>query len=61
MVDWTDKPDDFHFDDKEVSEVKWVPYVETEKFRKKFAKPPLVKDDNTFLNLKDWLEMHGKI
>ncbi len=61
MVDWTSKPDEFHFDDKEVSEVKWVPYIETEKFRKKFAKPPLVKDDNTFLNLKDWLEMHGKI
>ena len=61
MVDWTGKADDFHFDDQEVSEVKWVPYVEMEEFRKKFAKPPLVRDDNTFLNLKDWLEMHGKI
>ena len=61
MVDWSGKPDDFVFNDKEVSETKWVPYDETEDFRKKFAKPPLQKDDLTFVNLDDWLKMHGLV
>ncbi len=61
MVDYTGRDDDFHFDDKEVSEVKWVPYVEMEEFRKEFAKPPLKRDDLVFDNLKDWLEMHGDL
>ena len=59
MVDWTGKPEEFSFNDKEVSEVKWVPYDEGERFRKKYAKPPLQKDDLTFANLDDWLKMHG--
>lgn len=57
MVDWTDRLDEFHFDDHEVSEVRWVPYVETEEFRKTKAKPPLRRDDITFTNLDDWLKM----
>ena len=61
LVDWTGKEDEFEFDDGEVSEVKWVSYDEMEEFRKNYAKPPLVKDDITFLNLRDWLEMHGDI
>ena len=61
MVDWTGKSDEFHFDDKEVSEVKWVPFVEMEEFRKKYAKPPLAKDDLVFENLRDWLIMHGEV
>ena len=61
MADWTGKEDEFSFDDKEVSEVKWVPYAETEKFRKEFAKPPLQKDDITFINLDDWLKLKGII
>ena len=59
MVDYTDRLEEFCFNDKEVSEVKWVPYSEIEEFRKKFAKPPLAKDDITFVNLDDWLKMHG--
>ena len=61
MVDWTGRPDEFHFDDKEVSEVKWVLYSETEEFRKKYAKPPLQRDDITFLNLDDWMRMRGMV
>lgn len=61
MVDWTGKPEEFHFDDKEVSEVKWVPYSKMEDFRLKHAKPPLKKDVNTFVNIDDWLKMHGYI
>ena len=61
MVDWTGRLEEFHFDDKEVSEVKWVLYSETEKFRKKYAKPPLQRDDITFLNLDDWLKMRGMV
>lgn len=61
MVDWTGRPDEFVFNDKEVSEVKWVPYSETEEFREKYAKPPLKADVNTFVNLEDWFKMHGHI
>lgn len=61
MVDWTNRPDEFSFNDNEVSEVKWVPYSENEKFRKEFAKPPLAKDDITFVNLDDWLKMRGLV
>ena len=59
LVDWTGRGDEFEFDDGEVSEVKWVKYDEMEEFRKNYAKPPLVKDDITFVNLDDWLKMHG--
>ena len=61
MVDWTGKSDEFHFDDKEVSEVKWVPFNEMEEFRKKYAKPPLARDDLTFRHFGDWLKMHGEV
>ncbi len=58
-VDWSERKDEFNFNDQEVSEVKWVKYTEMEEFRKKFAKPPLQKDKLTFLFLDKWLEMHG--
>ena len=58
-VDWTGRGDTFHFDDEEVSEVKWVKYSEMEKFRKEAAKPSLKKDESTFQLLNEWLEMHG--
>ena len=61
FVDWTGKDEGFHFDDNEVSEVKWVKLAEMEEFRKKYAKEPLKRDDITFLNLRDFLEMHGYI
>ncbi|MBR3052349.1 NUDIX hydrolase [Candidatus Saccharibacteria bacterium] len=60
MVDWTGRGDDFAFDDGEVSEVKWVPYAEMEKFRKKYAKEPLKKDDFTFMAIENWLKMREK-
>ena len=58
-VDWTNRADNFHFDDKEVSEVRWVKYDRNEEFRKKFAKPPLQKDELTFSCLKLWFIIHG--
>ena len=58
-VDWTNKPDDFHFNDEEVSEVKWVPLVETDDFRAKYAKKPLARDDTHFTMLKDWFSHYG--
>ena len=60
-VDWTGKPDDFKFDDEEVTEVRWVPYTEMEGFRKKHAKPALRGDDLTFAFLKEWLELWGLV
>lgn len=60
-VDWTNKEDTFKFNDKEVSEVKWVPLKETDSFREKYAKKPLKKDDITFKSLENWFKMHGKI
>ena len=41
LVDWTDRAEEFHFDDKEVSEVRWVEYGKMDEFRKEFAKAPL--------------------
>ena len=58
-VDWTNKPEDFHFNDKEVSEIKWVPFDETEEFRVKYAKAPLKKDELTFALLGEWFKQHG--
>lgn len=60
-VDWTGRPDEFKFDDGEVSEVKWVPYAKMEEFRAKYAKKPLREDEFTFMTLRNWLEMHGMI
>ncbi len=58
-VDWTDKPENFHFDDMEVSEVRWVPWSETDEFRAHFAKKPLKEDHLTFAGLGEWMKMHG--
>ena len=60
-VDFTGRKDKFEFDDGEVSEVRWVPYEEMEKFRSKYAKKPLREDEFTFLTLNNWLKMHGLI
>lgn len=61
LTDWTSKIENFHFDDEEVSEVRWVKYGKMEEFRKKYAKAPLKKDDLTFEFLRTWLEMHGNL
>ncbi|MBO7718400.1 NUDIX domain-containing protein [Candidatus Saccharibacteria bacterium] len=58
-VDYFDRPDDFKFNDHEVSEVKWVPYDELNNFWHTEAKPPLQKDHLTYDCLTDWLKMHG--
>ena len=60
-VDWTGRPEAFYFNDKEVSEVKWVPFAETEEFRTQFAKAPLKKDALTFECLKEWFLQHGDL
>lgn len=61
MVDWTGRQEEFYFNDNEVSEVKWVAYRDIDEFRKKNAKPPLQRDDITFLNLDDWMRMRGMV
>lgn len=58
-VDWTGRPEEFHFDDNEVSEVKWVPFSKTEEFKKRFGKEPLKKDSLTFALLGDWFKQNG--
>ena len=58
-VDYTGREETFAFNDEEVSEVKWVSYDELEEFRKTYAKPPLQKEELTFLFLDRWLKMHG--
>lgn len=61
MVDWTGRECDFHFDDQEVSEVKWVPYAETEGFRREYGKKPLMGRDATFKAIDGWLKMRGLV
>ena len=57
-VDFTGREEDFSFNDREVSEVKWVKFSEMEDFRKKFAKAPLKNDTLTFECLREWIKMH---
>lgn len=61
FVDYTGRAEDFHFDDNEVDEVKWVPYREMGEFVKNYAKPPLARDEMTFVLVDAWLKMHGLI
>ena len=56
FVDWTGKPDSFHFNDEEVSEVKWVSVKNLDEFVNKNAKMPLSKDYIHFEAVKDWLK-----
>lgn len=58
-VDWSERAEEFHFDDKEVEEVRWVPFDLTTDFKEKYAKPSLKKDNLTFEALKVWFEVHG--
>ena len=44
ICDYTGHPDNFHFDDEEVSEVKWVKLSEFDKFIDENAKAPLKED-----------------
>lgn len=58
-VDWTGRVEEFYFNDEEVSEVRWVPFSETEEFRKNYAKAPLKKDSLTFALLEEWFRQNG--
>ncbi len=60
-ADWTGRPDTFHFDDGEVSEVKWVPLEQADDFRKKYAKKVLAEDDRHFYVLKEWFKNYGNL
>ncbi len=60
-VDWTGKPDEFQFNDEEVSEVKWIPFKDADEFRKKYCKKPLKKDKLTLVLLKEWFLQHGDL
>ena len=61
VVDWTGKKDEFHFNDEEVSEVKWVLFNESEEFKEKYGKAPLKKDKLTLALLKEWFLQHGDL
>ncbi|MBR3254145.1 NUDIX domain-containing protein [Candidatus Saccharibacteria bacterium] len=59
LVDYAGREENFHFDDEEVSEVKWVPLSEIDEFRLRYAKAPLKKDTITFECIKQWFSQHG--
>ncbi|MBR3322229.1 NUDIX domain-containing protein [Candidatus Saccharibacteria bacterium] len=61
LVDWTGKEDAFCFDDKEVSEVKWVPCAEMVEFRRKYARDCLVENPVVFEAIDKWLKMQGLV
>lgn len=60
-VDFTGRGENFHFDDNEVSEVRWVAFSKTNDFKEKFAKAPLKKDNLTFECLKEWFLQRGDL
>ena len=61
LVDFTGREEKFHFDDEEVSEVKWVSLDEIDEFRLSYAKAPLKKDTITFECIKEWFLQHGDL
>lgn len=61
LVDWTDRPEDFNFDDGEVAAVKWVPLSKTNEFRREFAKKPVAEDDATYISIQRWLEEYANL
>ena len=60
-MDWTDKPEEFSFNDSEVASVKWVNYKDMRDFIRDFAKPPLAADKTAFLMVDEWLKMYGYV
>ena len=62
FYDWTGREDDFHFDDNEVSEVKWVPLEDFDEFIKgDDVKRPLKGAYYTLGLTKYWLEYYGNL
>lgn len=59
LYDWTGQPDDFHFDDNEVSEVRWIPLSEFDNFVKNNLKPNLRNDYLLTGLVKTWLTHYG--
>ncbi len=59
LYDWTGQPDNFHFDDHEVSEVRWIPLAEFDEFAKQSLKSSW-RDNHLLLELvKNWLTYYG--
>lgn len=58
-VDWTGKEESFNFDDKEVEEVRWIPFDMSADFIERYAKPSLKEDKITMAALGAWFEQHG--
>lgn len=54
-VDWTNRLEEFCFDDEEVQEVRWIKYSMMDDFRNQYAKQPLKGDTATFTSLDSWL------
>lgn len=59
IYDYTGCPDDFHFDDEEVSEVKWVKMTDFDRFIDKNAKQPLKEDLEIRALIKNHILAHG--
>ncbi|MBR2589271.1 NUDIX domain-containing protein [Candidatus Saccharibacteria bacterium] len=57
--DCTGSEMEFSFDDKEVSEVKWVRLTDFDEFVEQNAKPPLKADTEVNMLFKKWLEFRG--
>lgn len=56
LCNWTGKEDNFHFDDKEVSEVKWIPLSEFDEFIEANCKDAVVANTFARATTKFWLE-----
>ena len=56
LCDWTGREEEFHFDDEEVSEVKWVPLADFEAFFEKNMKEPVKRAGFVRELTKAWLE-----
>lgn len=60
-VNWSNRKDEFKFNDHEVSEIKWVPLKDLKTFWQTETKPPLRKDDLTYNSLMECLKMYGNL
>ncbi len=59
LYDYTGQPEDFHFDDHEVSDLKWVPLDKLDDFLKNGGvKPELLKSDFNWPLFRKHLEYH---
>lgn len=59
ICDYTGKPDDFHFNDEEVAEIKWVKLSDFDQFIDEYAKPPLKEDVEIRELIKKGIMAHG--